>query len=94
MIKFVQWTNAKLLVYVHEGITIVATLMFKGHFNKVFMCNCNTFILVIISLSFTINVTNSTISSFVPWFRMLSQYDASIVLLLGFGKGMQYPSKF
>jgi hypothetical protein len=41
-----------------------------------------------------INVTNLTISSFVPWFKILSQYGAGIVLLLGFGRVMQYPSKF
>jgi hypothetical protein len=47
-----------------------------------------------VSLPFTINVTNLTIPSFVPWFKILSQYGASIVLLLGFGKAMQYLSKF
>jgi len=41
-----------------------------------------------------INVTNLTISSFVSWFRILSQYGAGIVLFLGFGRAMQYPSKF
>jgi hypothetical protein len=49
---------------------------------------------MIISLPFTINVTNLTIPSFVSWFKILSQNGASIVLLLGFGKAMQYPSKF
>jgi hypothetical protein len=58
------------------------------------MCKCNTLILLIVSLPFTINVTNSTIPSFVPWFRILSQYGVGIVLLLGFGKAMQYPPKF
>jgi hypothetical protein len=49
---------------------------------------------VIVSLPFTINVINITIPSFVPWFKILSQYGAGIVLLLGFGKAMHYPSKF
>ncbi len=49
---------------------------------------------MIISLPFTINVIDLIILSFVPWFKMLSQCRASIVLLLGFGKAMQYPSKF
>jgi len=31
---------------------------------------------------------------FVSWFKILSQYDASIVFLLHFGMVMQYPSKF
>jgi uncharacterized membrane protein len=46
---------------------------------------------MITSLPFTINVINSTIPSFVPWFKILSQYGASIVLLLSFGKVVQYP---
>jgi hypothetical protein len=58
------------------------------------MCNCNMFILVIISLPFTINVTNLTIPSFVPWFKILSQYGIGIILFIGFGEAMQYPSKF
>jgi uncharacterized membrane protein len=58
------------------------------------MCNCNTFIVVIVSLPFTINVINLTIPSFVPWFRILSQFGAGIVLLIGFGRAMQYLSKF
>jgi hypothetical protein len=41
---------------------------YKVYFNKVLMCNYNTFILVLISLSPTINVINLTIPSFVPWF--------------------------
>jgi hypothetical protein len=67
---------------------------YKVYFNKVLKWNCNMFILVIISLPFTIDVTNLTISSFVSWFRILSQYVKSIVFLLGFGRAMQYPSKF
>ncbi len=43
---------------------------------------------MIVSLLFTINVITSTIPSFVPWFRILSQYGARIVLLIGFGKAM------
>ncbi len=66
----------------------------KSHFNKVLMCNCDTFNLMTISLPFTINVTNLTIPSFVPWFKILSQYGVNIILLLGSGKAMQYPSKF
>jgi hypothetical protein len=58
------------------------------------MCNCNTFILVIVSLPFTINVINLIIPSFIPWFMILSQYGVSIVLLIGFARAMQYPSKF
>jgi len=58
------------------------------------MCNCNTFILVIVSLFFTINVTNLTVPLFIPWFRILSQYGVAIILHLGFGKAMQYPYKF
>jgi hypothetical protein len=46
------------------------------------------------SLPFTFNVTNLTIPSFAPWFKILSQYGVGIVLLIGFGKVMQYPSKF
>jgi hypothetical protein len=57
------------------------------------MCNYNSLILMIVSLPFTINVTNLTIPLFIPWFRILSQYGASIVLLLGFNKAMQYPRK-
>ncbi len=41
-----------------------------------------------------INVINLTISSFVSWFRILSQYGVSIILLIGFGRAMQYPFKF
>jgi hypothetical protein len=55
------------------------------------MCNCNTLILVVISKPFTIYVTNLTIFSFVPWFRISSQYGVGIALLIGFGKAMQYP---
>jgi hypothetical protein len=40
-----KWTNAKSLVYVHESIAILATLMVYGLFNKVLTCICNTFIL-------------------------------------------------
>jgi hypothetical protein len=58
------------------------------------MCNCNTFILVIVSLPFTINVINLTIPSFIPWFRILSQYGVGIVLLLHFVSVIQYPSQF
>jgi hypothetical protein len=58
------------------------------------MCNYNTFIVVIVSLFFIINVINLTIPSFVPWFRILLEYSAGIVLFLGFGRAMQYPSKF
>jgi uncharacterized membrane protein len=58
------------------------------------MCNCNIFILMIVSLPFTIYVINLTIPSFIPWFRILSQYGVGIVLLLGFVRAMQYPSKF
>ncbi len=65
----------------------------KVYFNKV-ESNFNTLIFVIFSLFFTINVTNLTIPSFVSWFRILSQYGASIVFLLSFGRAMQYPSKF
>jgi hypothetical protein len=61
---------------------------------KVLKCNCNTLILVIVSLLFTINVTNLTITSFVSWFRILSQYGVGIIFLLSFGKAMQYPFKF
>jgi len=64
---------------------------YKVYFNKVLKCNYNTLILMIISLPFTINVTNLTISSFVSWFKLYSQYGASIVFLLSFGKTMQYP---
>jgi hypothetical protein len=32
--------------------------------------------------------------AFVSWFKILSQHDASIVFLLGFGMAMQYPYKF
>jgi hypothetical protein len=35
--------------------------------------------LMIVSLPFTINVTNITIPSFVSWFRILSQYGVGIV---------------
>jgi hypothetical protein len=49
---------------------------------------------MIVSLPFIINVTNITIPSFVSWFRILSQYGVGIIFLLGFGKAMQYPSKF
>jgi len=49
---------------------------------------------MIVSLPFTINVTNIIIPSFVSWFRILSQYGVGIVFLLGFGKDIQYPSKF
>jgi hypothetical protein len=49
---------------------------------------------MVVSLPFTINVTNLIIPSFVPLFRILSQYSASIVLLIGFAIAMQYPSKF
>ncbi len=49
---------------------------------------------MIFSLPFTINVTNLSIPSFVSWFRILSQYGAGIVFLLGFGKATQDPSKF
>ncbi len=49
---------------------------------------------MIFSLSVTINVTNLTRPSFVSWFRILSQYGASIIFLLGFGRPTQYPSKF
>jgi hypothetical protein len=58
------------------------------------MCNYNTRIVVIVSLVFIINVINLTIPSFVPCFRILSEYNAGIVLFLGFGRAMQYPSKF
>jgi hypothetical protein len=58
------------------------------------MCTCNIFILLIVSLRFTINVTNLTIPSFVSWFRIFSQYGVGIVFFLGFGKVMQYPSTF
>ncbi len=34
------------------------------------------------------------ICPFVSWFRILSQYDLSIVFFLRFGMVMQYPSKF
>jgi hypothetical protein len=37
---------------------------------------------------------NLKIHSFVSWFRILSQYGEGIILLLGFGRAMQYPSKF
>jgi hypothetical protein len=67
---------------------------YKVYFNKVLKCNYNTLILKIISLPFTINVTNLTISSFVPWFRILSQYGVGIVFLLDFSRIMQHPSKF
>jgi len=53
------------------------------------MCTCNTFIFVIVLLYFTINVINLIIPSFVSWFRILSQYGAGIVFLLGFGRAMQ-----
>ncbi len=89
-----KWTNAKLLVCVHDGIAILATLRYKAYFNKILMCNCYNFILMIISLPFTINLINLTIPSFIPWFRILSQYGIGIVLLLGFATAMQYPSKF
>jgi len=49
---------------------------------------------MIVSLPFTINVTNMTIPSFVSWFNILSQYGASIEFLLGFGRAMQHLSKF
>ncbi len=49
---------------------------------------------MIVSLPFTINVINLTILSFVPWFRILSQYGVGIVLIIGFGKAIEYPSKF
>ncbi len=49
---------------------------------------------MVISLPFTIYVTNLRIFSFVQWFRILSQYGVGIVLLRGFGKAMQSPSKF
>ncbi len=39
-------------------------------------------------------MTNLTIPSFVSWFRILSQYGASIIFLLGFGRAMQYPHLF
>jgi hypothetical protein len=67
---------------------------FKVYFNKVLMCNYNTFILMIVSLPFTINVINLIIPSFVPWFRISSQYGVSIVFLLGFVRVMQYLSTF
>jgi hypothetical protein len=67
---------------------------YKVYFNKVFKCNYNTLILMIVSLPFTMNVTNLTITSFVSWFRILSQYGANIIFLLGFAKATQYPSKF
>jgi hypothetical protein len=67
---------------------------YKVYFNKVLKWNSNTFILMIGSLPFTINVTNLTIPSFVSWFRILSQYGEGITFLLGFGRAMQYPSKF
>jgi hypothetical protein len=51
------------------------------YFNKVLECNCNTLILMIVSLPFTINVTNLTILSFVSWFKILLEYGASIVFL-------------
>jgi hypothetical protein len=44
---------------------------------------------MIVLLCFTINVTNFIISSFVSWFKILSQYGAGIVFLLGFGRAMQ-----
>ncbi len=69
-------------------------LWYKVHFNKILMCECNTLIWMITSFPFTINVINSTIPSFVPWFKILSQYGVKIILLLSFGKAMQYPSKF
>jgi hypothetical protein len=34
------------------------------------------------------------ITSFVSWFKILSQYGAGIIFLLGFGRVMQYASKF
>jgi hypothetical protein len=37
---------------------------------------------------------NLKIYPFVSWFNILSQYDANIVFLLGFGMVMQNPSKF
>jgi hypothetical protein len=49
---------------------------------------------MIISLTFTIDVANLTIPSFVSWFMILSQYNENIVSLLGFGRVTQYPSKF
>jgi hypothetical protein len=58
------------------------------------MCNYNMFILVIVSLPFTIDVTNLTILSFVPWFRILSHYGVGIVLFLRFANAMQYLSQF
>jgi len=61
---------------------------------KVLKCNCNTLVLMIFSLPFTINVTNLIIPSFVSWFRILSQYGMGIIFVLSFGKVMQYPSKF
>jgi hypothetical protein len=67
---------------------------YKVFFNKVLMSNYNTFILMIVSLHFTINVINLTRSSFVPWFRILSQYGTWFVFLLGFGRVMQYLSTF
>jgi hypothetical protein len=67
---------------------------YKVYFNKVLKCNYNTLILVTISLPFTIDVTNLTIASFVSWFKILSQYGACIVLFIGFGRAMQYPSRF
>jgi hypothetical protein len=66
----------------------------RFYFNKVLKCNYNIFILMIVSLPFTINVINLTIPSFVSWFRILSQYGANIVFFLSFGRAMQYPSKF
>jgi hypothetical protein len=53
------------------------------------MCISNTFNFVIVLLCFTINVTNLIISSFVSWFRMLSQYGEGIVFFLGFGRAIQ-----
>ncbi len=49
---------------------------------------------MIVSLPYTINLTNLTIPSFVSWFKILSQYGVGIVFFLGFGRAMQHPSKF
>jgi hypothetical protein len=68
--------------------------MVQDLFNKVLMCTYNTLIFVIILLCFTIIVTNLTILSFVSRFRILSQYGACIVFLLGFGRAMEYPCTF
>jgi len=56
------WTKFK-------NLTVIPSLCCDSVINQVLKCNYNTLILVIISLPFTINVTNLTISSFI-WINM------------------------